>query len=69
MRSEFSLKRSFQSAVLPFSAMERNQDLLDFAVADHAAYAHAAHVVAGHHYFQAAGFDVEKIELFHRGAD
>jgi hypothetical protein len=42
---------------------------LDFAVADDAADAHAAHVVTGNHYLKAAGFDVQEIELFDRSAD
>ena len=48
---------------------EKVENLLHLAVANHAANADAAHVVAGHHHLKAAGFDVEQIELFHRGAD
>ena len=59
----------FLEAVFPvggaevFGDREEVDNLLHFAVADHAANAHAAHIVAGHHHFKAAGFDVEEVEL------
>jgi len=60
------LKRSFQSPLLPFFADgKRVQHLLNFAVAHHAAQAHAAGVIARHHHFQTAGFDVQEVELLH----
>ena len=52
-----------------FGDGEEVENLLNFAVANYAANAHAAGVVAGHHDLEAAGFDVEEIELFHRGSD
>src|SRR5450631_1424132 len=45
------------------------QDLLDFAVANHTAQANAAGVLAGYHYFEAAGFDVEEVEPLNGRAD
>src|SRR5580692_6004814 len=45
------------------------ENLLHLAVANHAPYTHAAHIVAGHHHLEAAGLDVKKVELFHGGAD
>src|SRR3984885_10350630 len=62
-------------AVLPVGRAEvvgdgkKVENLLHLAVANHASYADAPHIVAGHHHLEAAGFDVKKIELFHGGAD
>jgi hypothetical protein len=41
---------------------------LNFAVPHYPTQADAAGVVTGHHHFQAAGFDVEQVELLHRRA-
>ena len=43
------------------------QHFLDFPVLYHAAHAHAAGVLAGHHHLQAAGFDVQQVEPLHVG--
>lgn len=48
---------------------EKVQNLLHFAVSNHPANAYAAHVVAGHHNLQAAGFDIKKIELLNGRPD
>jgi hypothetical protein len=62
-------------AVLPVGRAEvvgygkEVENLLYLAVANHAPYAHAAHIVAGHHHLEAAGLDVKKVKLFHSGAD
>src|ERR1700733_34182 len=45
------------------------QHLLDFAVANHSPQAYATRVLAGHHYLQAAGLNVEKIKLLDGRAD
>jgi hypothetical protein len=42
---------------------------LDFAIANDAAQAHAARILAGNHYLEAAGFDVEQVELLNRRPD
>jgi hypothetical protein len=52
-----------------FGDGEKIENLLHLAVANHAANADAADVVAGDHDLETAGLDVEEIELFHRGAD
>jgi len=65
----------FLEAVFPvggaevFGDREEVDNLLYFAVADHAANAHAPHIVAGHHHFEAAGFYIEQVKLFDGGAD
>src|ERR1700728_5281784 len=65
----------FLEAVLPvavasvFADRESVQNLLNFAVANHAAQSYAAGVLTGHHYLEAAGFDMEKVELLNRGTD
>src|SRR5580698_3982882 len=65
----------FLEAIFPvggaevFADGEKVEDFLNLPVADDAANADAAHVVAGHHDLEAAGFDVEKIELFDGSAD
>jgi hypothetical protein len=43
--------------------------LLDFAVADHPPEPHIVGVLKRHHHFEAAGFDVEEIELFNGCAE
>ncbi len=35
-----------------------------FTIADYAAQAYAAGVLAGDHHFEAAGFDVQEVKLF-----
>ena len=48
---------------------QKIENLLHLAVANHPPNAHAAHVIARHHYLQAACLNVEKIELLHGGAN
>ena len=65
----------FLEAVFPvaiaavFAHGKTVQNLLDFSVANHPTQAYAAGVLAGHHYFETAGFYVEKIKLFDRRPD
>ena len=55
----------FPVAVASIFADGKNvQNLLDFAVANHAAQADAASILAGYHHFEAAGFYVEEVKLF-----
>src|SRR3984885_4970349 len=61
--------RVFLEAVFPVSIAsilanrKTVQHLLDFAVANYSPQTYATRVLAGHHYLQAAGFDVENIKL------
>lgn len=45
------------------------KNLLDLSIADNSPNAHTAYVIARHHYLEAAGFDIEQIELLDRRPD
>ena len=55
--------------VFAFAVSQEIQNALHFAVAHHPPQTYAVHIVEGHHDFQAAGFDFEKVESFDLGAD
>jgi hypothetical protein len=65
----------FLEAVFPVGGAQalghrkKVQNLLDFAIAHDPADTHAAYIAAWNHYLQAAGFNVEQVELFHGSAD
>ena len=67
--------RIFLEAVFPVgivvarSIFKKIHDLLDFSVLHHPPQTHSDDVVERHHHFEAAGLDLEQVEVFHTLAD